>query len=87
MISVQHLAKRFTLSRQQRRTLGDERRPGKPGAVGKDLQAVDDLGFECKPGRIFALLGPNGAGKTTTLRMLYTLMSPDQGTEIGRAHV
>ena len=79
MISVQHLAKRFTLSRQQRRTLGSERRPGKTGAVGKDLQAVDDLGFECKPGRIFALLGPNGAGKTTTLRMIATLLRPDAG--------
>ena len=25
------------------------------------------------------MLGPNGAGKTTTLRMLYTLMRPDEG--------
>jgi sodium transport system ATP-binding protein len=71
MISVQHLAKRFTLSRQQRRTLGVQ---------GRDLQAVDDLGFECRPGRIFALLGPNGAGKTTTLRMIATLLRPDAGS-------
>ncbi len=76
MITVQHLGKRFTLSRQQRRTLGE--RAAAP--VGKDLQAVDDVGFVCKPGRIFALLGPNGAGKTTTLRMIATLLRPDAGT-------
>ena len=42
--------------------------------------AVDDVGFVARDGEITGLLGPNGAGKTTTLRMLYTLMAPDQGT-------
>jgi len=40
---------------------------------------VDNVGFQAEDGRITGLLGPNGAGKTTTMRMLYTLMSPDQG--------
>ena len=44
------------------------------------VQAVSDVGFSARDGEITGLLGPNGAGKTTTLRMLYTLMSPDQGT-------
>lgn len=43
------------------------------------IQAVQDVSFRAEDGRITGLLGPNGAGKTTTLRMLYTLMSPDQG--------
>jgi len=43
------------------------------------VKAVDGVGFEARDGEITGLLGPNGAGKTTTLRMLYTLMSPDQG--------
>jgi len=43
------------------------------------VNAVDGVGFEARDGEITGLLGPNGAGKTTTLRMLYTLMSPDQG--------
>ncbi|MBQ4111456.1 MAG: ATP-binding cassette domain-containing protein, partial [Clostridia bacterium] len=30
-------------------------------------------------GEIFGLLGPNGAGKTTTLRILATLIRPDEG--------
>ena len=41
--------------------------------------AVDGLSFEVKRGEVFGLLGPNGAGKTTTLRMLASLISPDQG--------
>ncbi len=43
------------------------------------IQAVQDVGFQAEDGRITGLLGPNGAGKTTTMRMLYTLMAPDQG--------
>ncbi|HEY7905503.1 MAG TPA: ATP-binding cassette domain-containing protein [Wenzhouxiangella sp.] len=41
--------------------------------------AVDGVSFQAKDGQITGLLGPNGAGKTTTLRMLYTLLPPDQG--------
>ena len=43
------------------------------------IKAVDNVGFQAEDGRITGLLGPNGAGKTTTMRMLYTLMAPDQG--------
>ncbi|HEY6452778.1 MAG TPA: ATP-binding cassette domain-containing protein [Steroidobacteraceae bacterium] len=42
-------------------------------------KAVDGVSFGARNGQITGLLGPNGAGKTTTLRMLYTLMQPDQG--------
>ncbi len=43
------------------------------------IQAVSDVSFRAEDGKITGLLGPNGAGKTTTMRMLYTLMRPDQG--------
>ncbi len=43
------------------------------------VRAVDGVSFAARDGEITGLLGPNGAGKTTTLRMLYTLMAPDQG--------
>ena len=43
------------------------------------VKAVDGVTFKARDGEITGLLGPNGAGKTTTLRMLYTLMKPDQG--------
>ena len=44
-----------------------------------DVKAVNDVSFEARDGEITGLLGPNGAGKTTTLRMLYSLLPPDQG--------
>jgi sodium transport system ATP-binding protein len=43
------------------------------------VHAVRGVTFRARDGEITGLLGPNGAGKTTTLRMLYTLMSPDEG--------
>ena len=44
-----------------------------------DVRAVDGVSFDAPDGEVTGLLGPNGAGKTTTLRMLYTLMRPDEG--------
>ena len=43
------------------------------------VKAVRGVSFEARDGEITGLLGPNGAGKTTTLRMLYSLLPPDQG--------
>jgi sodium transport system ATP-binding protein len=43
------------------------------------VKAVRGISFEVRDGEITGLLGPNGAGKTTTLRMLYSLLPPDQG--------
>jgi ABC-2 type transport system ATP-binding protein len=45
-----------------------------------DHVAVDGLSLAVARGECFGLLGPNGAGKTTTLRMLTTLLPPDEGT-------
>ena len=60
------------------RSLGKTFVAGRAGG-GRVLTAVEDVSFTAADGRITALLGPNGAGKTTTLRMLYTLMTPDEG--------
>lgn len=46
------------------------------------VHAVNEISFECRPGRIFSLLGPNGAGKTTTLRMIAGIINPSSGTAI-----
>ena len=43
------------------------------------VKAVRGISFEVRDGEITGLLGPNGAGKTTTLRMLYSLLPPDEG--------
>jgi sodium transport system ATP-binding protein len=43
------------------------------------VTAVDKVSFRVEAGESFGLLGPNGAGKTTTLRILATLLTPDEG--------
>jgi len=45
----------------------------------KSRVAVNNLNFNIESGEIFGLVGPNGAGKTTTMRMLVTLLKPDNG--------
>jgi ABC-2 type transport system ATP-binding protein len=44
-----------------------------------DVRAVDGVDFDVPPGTILGLLGPNGAGKTTIVRILTTLLHPDEG--------
>jgi ABC-2 type transport system ATP-binding protein len=44
------------------------------------IKAIDNLNLNIKKGEILGLLGPNGAGKTTLIKMLCTLLPPDQGT-------
>jgi ABC-2 type transport system ATP-binding protein len=48
----------------------------------KNLIAVNDISFNVEKGEIFAFLGPNGAGKTTTIKMLITLLTPNNGEAI-----
>jgi sodium transport system ATP-binding protein len=43
------------------------------------VQALKGVSFTAPNGKITGLLGPNGAGKTTTLRIIYTILQPDQG--------
>jgi sodium transport system ATP-binding protein len=71
MIQVENLSKSFSLSRQQRKEIGTDART---------ITAVNNISFNCQPGRIYSLLGPNGAGKTTTLRMMATILKPTGGT-------
>jgi sodium transport system ATP-binding protein len=44
------------------------------------VRAVRGVSFEAPDGKITGLLGPNGAGKSTTLRVLYTVLRPDEGS-------
>lgn len=45
----------------------------------KKLSVLDGIDLCVKRGTVVALLGPNGAGKTTTVRILSTLLLPDDG--------
>jgi ABC-2 type transport system ATP-binding protein len=55
------------------RTSGLVKRYGK-------VVALDGLDLEVPKGTVLGLLGPNGAGKTTAIRILTTLLEPDEGT-------
>jgi ABC-2 type transport system ATP-binding protein len=46
----------------------------------KQLNVLKGVSFTVEQGSIFALLGSNGAGKTTIVRILTTLLKPDNGT-------
>jgi len=43
-------------------------------------QALDGVDLRVPAGRVLGVLGPNGAGKTTAVRILATLLRPDEGT-------
>jgi ABC-2 type transport system ATP-binding protein len=43
------------------------------------VRALDHLDLRVPEGTVLGLLGPNGAGKTTCVRILATLLRPDEG--------
>jgi ABC-2 type transport system ATP-binding protein len=45
-----------------------------------DVVALDGLDLEVPQGTVLGLLGPNGAGKTTAVRVLTTLLTPNEGS-------
>ncbi|GAA2396827.1 ectoine/hydroxyectoine ABC transporter ATP-binding protein EhuA [Streptomyces glaucosporus] len=45
-----------------------------------DHVVLDRLEFGVSPGKHVTLIGPSGSGKTTILRLLMTLIRPDEGT-------
>ena len=70
IVRTEGLRKTFTLSQKQQKL---------EKTAEKRKVAVDGLSFSAYRGEIYGLLGPNGAGKTTTLRILSTLIRPDEG--------
>ncbi|MEW2268261.1 ATP-binding cassette domain-containing protein, partial [Streptomyces sp. NPDC047868] len=44
-----------------------------------DKHALDGLDLSVGRGTVHGVLGPNGAGKTTLVRILATLLRPDEG--------
>ncbi|MGK5529101.1 ectoine/hydroxyectoine ABC transporter ATP-binding protein EhuA [Streptomyces sp. URMC 129] len=45
-----------------------------------DVTVLDRLDFSVARGKHVTLIGPSGSGKTTILRLLMTLVRPDEGT-------
>jgi oleandomycin transport system ATP-binding protein len=50
----------------------------------KGKRALDGIDLTARTGAVLGVLGPNGSGKTTTVRILSTLLQPDEGrAEVG----
>ena len=78
MIELNAVAKRFSVpkAKKKQKVATDV----DPREQGRWFNAVSDISFQAKSGRILGLLGPNGAGKTTILRMLSTAIKPTSGS-------
>ncbi len=46
----------------------------------KPVKEVVNVSFKIEKGATFGVLGPNGSGKSTLIRMISTLLIPDQGS-------
>jgi len=44
-----------------------------------NVLAVDGINLRIPQGCIYGFIGPNGAGKTTTIRMIMSILYPDEG--------
>jgi ABC-2 type transport system ATP-binding protein len=51
-----------------------------------DVVALDGIDFSVPARSVFGLLGPNGAGKTTAIRILATVLEPDDGRAVVLGH-
>ena len=70
---VRNVTKRF--KRRERRASGEGgRRRGRAVHT-----AVDAVSFRMEPREIYGVIGANGSGKSTLIRMLSTLLIPDEG--------
>ena len=60
-----------------------QRSNGNDSANGKssknEVVAVNSVTFHVREGEIFGVLGPNGSGKSTLIRLMATLLLPDDG--------
>jgi len=82
-LSIQRVTKTFGRN-GERSVLGQvKRRMGKANGNGKTeskrVIAVDDVSLEVRRNEIFGILGPNGSGKSTLIRLVATLLAPDEG--------
>jgi len=79
-LAIEHVSKRFAKGGGLRLFA----RRGANGEAGKRrhriLRAVDDVSLTVHRREIYGVLGSNGSGKSTLIRLISTLLLPDQGT-------
>ncbi|MDL2240095.1 ABC transporter ATP-binding protein [Bacteroidales bacterium OttesenSCG-928-K22] len=45
----------------------------------KDIKALNNVSFKVNNGELFGIIGPDGCGKTTLMRIMVSLILPDEG--------
>ena len=71
-IKVQNLKKKYPIVKRYREIFFHPFRK-------KFIDALNGVNLEVEKGTCFCLLGPNGAGKTTLIKILSTVVLPDEG--------
>ncbi|HEX9035472.1 MAG TPA: ABC transporter ATP-binding protein [Ktedonobacterales bacterium] len=72
---VEHVSKRFVKSEGLRLF----RRKRESGAGRRVVRAVSDVSLRVRRKQIYGVLGSNGSGKSTLIRLISTLLLPDEG--------
>ena len=81
-LEINHVSKRFAKDGEARLRwpwrphAGNGQTPSKP----KMVRAVDDVTLTIQRREILGVLGSNGSGKSTLIRLISTLLLPDEGT-------
>ncbi len=78
VIEVKGLSKTFKVKLKDKGFKGSLKAMVKPKY--KTVNAVRDISFTVDKGEIIAFIGPNGAGKSTTIKMMTSILFPDQGS-------
>ena len=77
-LRIEHVSKRFVKSEGMRLfTRGKRGKAGKRGQ--RIVRAVSDVSLSVKRRQIYGVLGSNGSGKSTLIRLMSTLLLPDEG--------
>jgi ABC-2 type transport system ATP-binding protein len=82
-LSIQHVTKAFGRNGEGSLLNWLQHRQGKANGNGhghsRRVVAVSDVSLEIRRNEIFGILGPNGSGKSTLIRLVATLLLPDEG--------
>jgi ABC-2 type transport system ATP-binding protein len=80
-LSIQHVTKAFGPkgNHSLRHRLQHVRGKGRGNGKSRRVMAVNDVSLEVRRNEIFGILGPNGSGKSTLIRLVATLLVPDDG--------
>lgn len=77
IIEVNNLSKTFNVKIKEKGLKGSLKSIINPKY--KIVNAVNNVSFSVNKGEIIAFIGPNGAGKSTTIKMMTSILYPDEG--------